>query len=227
MYSIVDQTDDFLLIDKSPGVSIHKDQQASGLVMQVQQDLGLSELYPVHRLDRITSGLLLLAKNRAAAAELSMQFQNHQVVKFYLALSDKKPKKKQGLVKGDMAKARRGSWKLVKSMENPAITQFFSRSVEPGLRLFLLKPLTGKTHQIRVVLKSVGAPIIGDQRYHEHTEVESDRGYLHAYYLAFAFQGKDYHYRCIPRVGELFTRTSTRRLIDAWGDPAALNWPVV
>ncbi|MEH6577851.1 MAG: TIGR01621 family pseudouridine synthase [Amphritea sp.] len=227
MYSIVDQTDGFLLIDKSPGVSIHKDQQVAGLIMQVQRDLGLAELYPVHRLDRITSGLLLLAKNRAAATELSMQFQNQQVVKFYLALSDKKPKKKQGLVKGDMAKARRGSWKLMKSMGNPAITQFFSHSVEPGLRLFLLKPLSGKTHQIRVALKSVGAPIIGDQRYHEQTEVEPDRGYLHAYYLAFAFQGKDYHYRCAPRVGELFTRSTTRSLIDAWDEPAALIWPTV
>lgn len=226
-YTIVDQTDDFLLIDKSPGVSVHKDQQLAGLVMQVKQDLQLAALYPVHRLDRMTSGLLLLAKHQSAAAELSRQFQSHRVEKYYLALSDKKPKKKQGLIKGDMLKARRGSWMLAKTQVNPAQTQFFSQSVTPGLRLFLLKPLTGKTHQIRVALKSLGAPIVGDARYHEQDGIARDRGYLHAYVLAFSCRGKRYRYRSVPTLGDLFVQAETRRIIDAWALPESLAWPSV
>ena len=74
-------------------------------------------------------------------------FSEHHIQKTYLALSNQKPKKKQGLIVGDMQKARNGAWKLCQSKENPAITRFESVSCEPNLRLFILKPQTGKTHQ--------------------------------------------------------------------------------
>ena len=61
-----------------------------------------------------------------------------------------------------MQKARNGAWKLCQSKENPAITRFESVSCEPNLRLFILKPQTGKTHQLRVAMKSLGSPILGD-----------------------------------------------------------------
>jgi len=61
-----------------------------------------------------------------------------------------------------MLKARRGAWKLARSKESPALTEFVSTSLGQGLRLFLLRPYTGKTHQLRVAMKSLGAPIIGD-----------------------------------------------------------------
>ncbi|WP_432473117.1 TIGR01621 family pseudouridine synthase [Amphritea sp. HPY] len=227
MFQVIDQTSDFLVIDKSPGISMHKDQQEQGLVMLVQQALGIEQLYPVHRLDKMTSGLLVLAKHAAAASELSKLFQQREVSKFYLAISDKKPGKKQGLVRGDMVKARRGSWKLSKACENPALTQFFSHSLGGGLRLFLLKPHTGKTHQIRVAMKSVGAAIVGDERYHEVTEEVVDRGYLHAYSLSFNLQGRDYCFRCPPRIGELFQLAAAVEQISHWQQPELLAWPVI
>jgi len=227
MFQVIDQTADFLVIDKSPGISMHKDQQEQGLVMLVQHALGGEQLFPVHRLDKMTSGLLILARNAAAASELSKLFQQREVSKFYLAISDKKPGKKQGLVRGDMVKARRGSWKLSKTCENPAQTQFFSYSIGSGLRLFLLKPHTGKTHQIRVAMKSVGAAIVGDERYHEVTEKVADRGYLHAYSLSFSFQGRDYYYRCPPRSGELFKLAAAVEQISQWQQPELLTWPVI
>lgn len=227
MFQVLSQTDDFLVIDKSPGISMHKDQQEQGLVMLVQKALSIEQLYPVHRLDKMTSGLLILAKHAAAASALSKLFQQREVAKFYLAISDKKPVKKQGLVRGDMVKARRGSWKLSKTCENPALTQFFSHSLGAGLRLFLLKPHTGKTHQIRVAMKSVGAAIVGDERYHEVTEEVFDRGYLHAYSLSFNFQGQDYCFRCPPRIGELFQLAAAVEQISCWQQPELLAWPVI
>ena len=82
-----------------------------------------------------------------------------------------------------MGKARNGSYRLLRTLDNPAITRFWSRlDTSFGERLFLLKPHTGKTHQLRVAMKSLGAPIFGDTRYGGD---EADRTYLHAWALEF------------------------------------------
>ncbi len=86
-----------------------------------------------------------------------------------------------------MKKSRRSTWILTNSTISPAITQFFSFSMGQGLRLFIVRPSTGKTHQIRVALKSLGSGIIGDPLY---SSTQADRGYLHAYSLGFSYQGE-------------------------------------
>ncbi|GAM76612.1 ribosomal large subunit pseudouridine synthase D [Vibrio ishigakensis] len=221
MFDILDQQPDFIVINKHPQVSVHKDEQESSLLMEIQKLLGCGQLYLVHRLDKMTSGILLLATSQSAASELSQAFADRNVEKFYLALSDKKPKKKQGLIKGDMTKSRRSAWKLLPTNENPAMTQFFSQACE-GKRVFLCKPKTGKTHQIRVALKSIGSPILGDPIYNPTSN--ADRGYLHAYGLAFEYQGEKYQYRCSPvGMGEHWNEEQ----LTVWKQPEALNWPRV
>ncbi|OTW27794.1 RNA pseudouridine synthase, partial [Vibrio parahaemolyticus] len=162
MFDILHTHPDFLIINKHPNVSVHKDDGDTMLLQEVAKQSGDEQLYLIHRLDKMTSGILLLGRNAKAASALSQAFADRQVEKFYLAIGSKKPKKKQGLVAGDMERSRRSSWKLVNSKNNPAVTQFFSLAAEPGERLFLCKPHTGKTHQIRVALKSVGSGIVGD-----------------------------------------------------------------
>ena len=189
MFELIYEHQDFLVIQKYAGISVHKDDQATSLLLEVGKQTGDKHLYLIHRLDKMTSGLLLLGRNQQAASTLSHLFSERKVNKYYVALASKKPKKKQGAVKGDMAKSRRGAWKLLPSLENPALTQFFSQGTDNGLRYFLCKPWTGKTHQIRVALKSVGAPILGDLTYGGDP---ADRGYLHAYGLAFVYQGKSF-----------------------------------
>lgn len=222
MFDILQQTDDFIVVHKPAGASVHKDQQTSGFVMQLCEFLGIEQLYPVHRLDKVTSGLMVLAKHSAAAAELSEQFRLRKVTKYYLALSDKKPRRKQGAIVGDMEKARRGSWKLLKSKCNPAVTQFFSSSVKPGIRLFLLKPTTGKTHQLRVAMKSEGAPILGDPLY---ASSEADRAYLHAYYLSFSYQDKRYNFSCMPTISRYFDEKCIALIKQNYERPDELQWP--
>lgn len=219
-YRPVEETENFLLIDKLPGVVAQGvEHSLFSHLSRLYPDTGL---FPVHRLDKITSGLMLLAKNSQAARELSNQFAVRQTDKFYLAISDRKPRKKQGGILGDMAAARRGSWKLLKTTENPAFTQFFSESLSPGKRLFLLRPLTGKTHQLRVALKSIGAPILGDQRYGSSG---ADRGYLHAFALGFNFQGNYHSYQCLPREGKYFQGTDFQRALAGFRMPRELPWP--
>ena len=220
-FSLVAQTNDFVVINKAPGVSFHSDDGA-GLVVLAEQSLGM-KLYAVHRLDKVTSGLLILACSSESAAALSQLFSHQQIEKYYLALSFGKPAKKQGWVKGDMTAARRGAWKLLTDTQHPAVTYFISQGFNDlPFRAFLVKPFTGKTHQIRVALKSVGAAIAGDQLYQADV---ADRVYLHAYALRFQLHGQRYQFVLLPEQGVLFQQLTQSGLLAAWAAPWQLSWP--
>lgn len=196
------ESPDWLAIYKPIGVGMHTEGDELGIVVLASQLFGY-ELWPVHRLDKVTSGILLLAKHQTAAARLSLLFREQRIQKWYLAQSALRPSKKQGWVKGDMEKGRNGSWLLKRSQENPAITQFFSHYDEAlKKRLFLLRPHTGRTHQLRVALKSLGSAIDGDSRYKGQA---CDRTYLHAYALQFedpcSQTGHIVQLFCLPREG--------------------------
>jgi tRNA pseudouridine32 synthase/23S rRNA pseudouridine746 synthase len=222
-FSLVDEGPGFLVVDKDPGLDFHDCDGHPGLCTLVARHLGWP-VFPVHRLDKATSGLLLLATDRRRAADLSALFRERLVEKFYVALSDSSPRKKQGLVQGDMVRSRRGTWKLTRTMERPAGTRFFSFSVGPGLRLFVLKPLTGRTHQLRVAMKSLGSPILGDELYHPHVPDWPDRMYLHAHTLRFCLEGEEFGYACAPRVGKLFLEEPFRQVFGSLGALEALPW---
>lgn len=226
MYQIIADEAEFLIISKSAKVHFHSQDGTAGVVAQLEQDLGI-KLFAVHRLDTPTSGLLILAKSAVAARQFTELFTAHKVQKYYLALAKGKPKKKQGWVIGDMAKSRRSMFKLLRTKENPAITQFFSHSVAQGLRLYLLKPHSGKTHQLRVALASLGVPILGDDLYGGEA---ADRCYLHAYCLNFKYYDsisgwQDYTYRDRPTQGEQFVTQEVATVLASWDHPNTLAWP--
>ncbi len=197
-FEIVFQHPDFVVINKPCGLSVHKDTQDEGFTTRLAKQLSVPQVWLVHRLDKVTSGLLILALNAKSAGTLSQLFAQHRIEKTYIALACAKPKKKQGWIKGDMQKARRGAWKLCQSLENPAVTQFSSYGIMPNLRLFILRPKTGKTHQLRVAMKSLGSPILGDTLY---AGLASDRTYLHAYALRFCYQGEEFYLKATPTMG--------------------------
>lgn len=216
--TLIFANDMFVVALKGAGVNFHSEEEA-GFVVQVSEQLGLP-LFPVHRLDKMTSGLVIFAKSSSVAAEFGKMFENRKIEKYYLAISMRKPKKKQGWVKGDMASARRGDYKLLNSMEHPAITQFISCALRTHERFFLVKPHTGKTHQIRVALKSLGSPIAGDDRYAQADEArKEERGYLHAYALRFTFEGEEFSFVSPPDEGERFVSSECRTQLEAWDKP--------
>ena len=201
---IVYQTDDFIIIYKPCGLSVHKDQSKIGLTTLLAEQFGVPQVWLVHRLDKVTSGLLIFALNAESAAEFFRLFSEHHIQKTYLALSNQKPKKKQGLIVGDMQKARNGAWKLCQSKENPAITRFESVSCEPNLRLFILKPQTGKTHQLRG----------------KNTE-NIDRTYFHAARLQFEFKGQAFDVFIPPKEGEWWHREGVMSQVQKIGSANA------
>lgn len=179
---VIYENNDFLIVSKPAGIEYHGD---SGLVALIRQDN--AQLIGVHRLDRDTTGAIIFAKNKEVASELGLMFQNREISKTYIALAGNKPSKKQGMISGDIVKTRGGSYTLKRSQDNPSITQFMSKSLFDGVRLYWLIPKTGRTHQLRVVLKSIGVPILGDKRYGGDS---SDRMYLHAFKLEFEWEGE-------------------------------------
>ena len=228
MFKTITEHHDFIVVDKEPGVNFHDEGNiGSGLFSLVKQQIQShnknAELYPVHRLDKMTSGLVIFAKNLTCAQTFGQLFNDHDIEKYYLAIADKKPSKKQGLIKGDMDKSRRGMFKLLRTMENPAITQFFSYSIANKQRLYLLKPHSGKTHQLRVALASIGAPIVGDPLYYSTSP--ADRGYLHAYALKFTYLGEKFEFTSLPTKGEYYLNEALNEQLAAIKKPWQLNWP--
>lgn len=221
-FNIIDSNEQFIVVEKPSGISFQDEEGHTGFFNQIKTALNIEELYPVHRLDKLTSGLVIMAKTKDAARAFQHLFESRQIEKYYLALSFDKPKKKQGLIKGDMEKSRRGTWKLLRSVDNPATTQFFSYGTDAKARLFLLKPHTGKTHQIRVALKSLASPIAGDTAYGGK---ECDRGYLHAFAMRFVFDGMVFDYLCHPTSGELFNNLAVRQKIAELSPPWLQIWP--
>lgn len=225
MIELVFEHDDFYIVNKPAKVGFHDEQGVSkGFFNQCCEHFSES-LYPVHRLDKITSGLIILARDQQAATWFQQAFESKQIAKLYLALSNVKPKKKQGSITGDMAKSRNSQWKLTKSKQNPAVTRFLSWGIEnselTGLRLFLVKPETGKTHQIRVALKSLGSPILGDSLY---GGADADRGYLHAFGLSFHYQGELIKLCKAPEQGDWFNKFAPE-IANLSEDGFSNNWP--
>jgi len=217
------------LLNKPPGLNVHDEDGEPGVLQTLALSGNDEALWPVHRLDKITSGLLLVARQQEAARQLSMAFEARHIDKYYLAIGCGKPQKKQGWIIGDMQRARGGSWKLSRSKNNPAITYFISQSIGNGRRLFLLKPFTGKTHQLRVAMKALGSPILGDARYKGEA---ADRGYLHAYGLCLPSEpalecwGEAPLRWTAPMAdGEAFQQPEVAALLAQWAEPWALSWP--
>lgn len=195
-FEIIYQDDKIIAINKPVDLSFHGEE----LHKSLKEQIGL-DIFSVHRLDKATSGVLIFALTSEFASLLGELFKAKKIRKIYHAVSNHRPSKKQGLIKGDMTKGRNGNWSLSRQMTNPAITKFESLLLTSGKRFFILKPLTGKTHQLRVAMKSLGSPILGDVRYSHDT---ADRMYLHCFEMEFALFDKNYKITAINKTGSFW-----------------------
>jgi 23S rRNA pseudouridine1911/1915/1917 synthase len=150
----------------------------------------------VHRLDKATSGVMIIAKTQASFERLKKLFQEHDMRKTYVALVHGVPKNKTGVIDAPIG-IKNGSLKRSvhsSKMAKPAVTQYsvmkeIGKSSTDTERYALLKvnPKTGRTHQIRVHLASIGHPIVGDALYGKKSGVvTAPRLMLHAAMLEFA-----------------------------------------
>jgi len=187
-----------IAVNKPAGIMTHsdgrsKEETATDWFKKKYPDTGLERPY-VHRLDRDTSGVLVFAKNQAAYDFLRKAFTDREVKKTYVAVVHGVPKEKKGVIDFDIGRSRkdfrlRSAQPKAKGKLREAITRYevIGEAEENGARYALLElhPETGRTHQIRVHLKAIHHPVIGDPLYAPKNAPDFGIGRLalHAYSL--------------------------------------------
>jgi 23S rRNA pseudouridine1911/1915/1917 synthase len=149
----------------------------------------------VHRLDKDTSGLILVAKDDRTHRWLQDQFRLRNVVKIYLALVDGHPPTPNGRVEASVGRdpSHRKKMAIVTDGKGrEATSDYFSLETFPAHTLIEVHPLTGRTHQIRLHLAFLGCPIVADTVYgHRHPSLALERQFLHAARLTILLPGED------------------------------------
>jgi len=165
-----------LVIDKPSGIPVHAGPAGGDNLEKYFDALRFGLPRPpslAHRLDRDTSGCLALGRHPKALRKLGKLFSEGKVEKTYWAVSKGVPEKLSGTIDAPLKKETRGSgWRVVIAQANNAsgqhaVTTYRVLAQQDGLCFIEAKPKTGRTHQIRVHLASIGAPIIGDPQYGE------------------------------------------------------------
>jgi 23S rRNA pseudouridine1911/1915/1917 synthase len=193
--AILHEDSDILVLDKPAGLVVHPGAgNATGTLVQALlhhcKDLsgigGVERPGIVHRLDKETSGCLVIAKNDMAHQSLAAQFANRTVEKTYLAIVEGTLRRGSGTIDAPIGRHRVNRQKMAVVPEEKgreAVTNYRVLAAAEGLNLVECQPKTGRTHQIRVHLKHLGHPLAGDPVYGRRGKFL--RHMLHAWKLAF------------------------------------------
>ena len=200
---IIFENQDIIIINKQPGIVVHPSVgHASGTLVHAVlahapdiQGIG-GERRPgvVHRLDRDTSGNIVMAKNDPAFQMLQKQFSERTVEKTYLALVEEKPPTPSGRIEvaiGRDPHQRQRMAVMPISKGREAISIYRTIETFNEYTLLEVKPITGRTHQIRVHLAFIGCPVVGDRVYgRRKPSLDIKRQFLHAEKLKIAIPGE-------------------------------------
>lgn len=191
--SIVYEDSHMVIINKQPRLVVHpaygnyNGTLVNALLYHIKDLSGINGVIRpgiVHRLDKNTSGLIIIAKNDNSHVKLSNMFANKEVKKTYLAISRGILKEKNGKIESLIGRdpKERKRMAVVKENGKNAITNYHVLDEKNNVSLISVNIETGRTHQIRVHLKSLGHPIIGDETYGSKNDIFT-RQMLHAYKL--------------------------------------------
>lgn len=184
---VIFKDNNIIAINKPSGLAVqggtnthfHVDGLLDGLCFENEERPRL-----VHRIDKDTSGVLLLARNRKTADAVTKAFREHRLPKTYLALVAGCPRQSEGEIKAALEKSGE---KMIAGGDGQHATTLYKVLDAVGEKFALIeaKPLTGRTHQIRAHLEYIGCPIIGDDRYfgteRKKYNLFADKLHLHAY----------------------------------------------
>jgi 23S rRNA pseudouridine1911/1915/1917 synthase len=147
----------------------------------------------VHRLDKDTSGVVIFAKTNQAYKWFVNQFKGRNTQKAYLALLDGKPPTPTGRIEAPIIRDRKERTKMTVGLQGegkPAVSEYFSIEQFHRHTFVEVHPITGRTHQIRVHMRYLGTPVVGDTIYgHRNPSIDIDRFFLHAKSLAIKLPG--------------------------------------
>lgn len=193
-FQIAYEDDDLIVVDKPAGVVVHPARgHRQGTLAQALAGRAAGGEDPwragiVHRLDRQTSGLLVVAKSEEVHRRLKAALAARDIKREYLALVEGRPPARSGTIEAPIGRDRRHRTRMSTDSEapKPAITHFELERALPQATLLRVRLQTGRTHQIRVHLKAIGHPVCGDRDYGHGGLYGLQRQFLHATRLAFA-----------------------------------------
>ncbi|MDX6663872.1 MAG: rRNA synthase [Solirubrobacteraceae bacterium] len=192
-FGIVWEDEHLLVVDKPAGVVVHPARgHWSGTLAQALETRGAAGGDPerpgiVHRLDRDTSGLLVVARSEDVHRALKAAIAARTVTREYLALVRGRPSARTGTIDAPLGRDRRQRTRMSSDTDMPraAVTHFEIAEALPANTLLRVRLETGRTHQIRAHLQAIGHPVAGDPEYGTAGELGLTRQFLHAARLAF------------------------------------------
>ena len=185
-YSILYEDDTVIAVDKPSGMLIipTPSGEKNTLTDILNEELDARGIqvnaYPCHRLDRETSGVIIYAKGKSAQRLIMDQFQKREVKKKYIAFV-------QGQVKGEGGTITKPIFDRSKKKGEPAVTRYRVIARKKDLSIIEAEPITGRTNQIRIHMKSIGHPIVGESVYafRKDYELRFKQVALHAQRIEF------------------------------------------
>tara|TARA_B100000579_G_scaffold393807_1_gene370705 strand:- start:623 stop:1540 length:918 start_codon:yes stop_codon:yes gene_type:complete len=194
---IIDNNDNFIVLNKSAGISVQGGTKSKKNLIDI---FAKSEIfqgtkpYSVHRLDKDTSGVFIMAKNRETAQLLTSLFRLRKVHKTYLAICNGELDKNSGELNDELIRYDNGR----KIIEN-AKTLFRVIDKNSNSSLVEMKPITGRKHQLRKQLFNMGHSIYGDQKYRSSISIKgiNKNLMLHSYQIRFMIKDKKYTYKAL------------------------------
>jgi 23S rRNA pseudouridine1911/1915/1917 synthase len=191
-FTIAFQDEHLIVVDKAAGVVVHparghREQTLAQLLGPLLAGGEPERAGIVHRLDRDTSGLLVVARSDEALRRLQAALAAREIEREYLALVEGRPPARSGTIEAPVGRDPRVRTRMTVGGANPreARTHFVLERALPGTSLLRLRLETGRTHQIRVHLQAIGHPVCGDPEYGTAGMLGLERQFLHATRLAF------------------------------------------
>jgi 23S rRNA pseudouridine1911/1915/1917 synthase len=191
-FAIAYEDEHLLVVDKPAGVVVHpaRGHRAGTLAQALEGRVAGGEQGRegiVHRLDRDTSGLLVVARSERAHGALKAMLARREITREYLALVEGRPAARAGTIDAPLGRDRRLRTRISTDTDEPrpAITHFQTERTFAGYTLLRVRLETGRTHQIRAHLLAIGHPVAGDPEYGRAGALGLPRQFLHADHLAF------------------------------------------
>jgi 23S rRNA pseudouridine1911/1915/1917 synthase len=192
--AVIYEDQDVMVIDKPAGLTVHPapghpNHTLVNAILAHCPGLTMSNdvMRPgiVHRLDKDTSGLIVIAKNDSAREYLAAQFKSRTVTKRYLVLVKGRLSPEQGIIEAPIGRnPNRRRTMAVVQLGKQAVTEYQVREYLDDYTLLEVSPVTGRTHQIRIHLSAIGCPVVGDLTYGVRS-AHLHRQFVHAYRLGF------------------------------------------
>ena len=191
---IVEDNENFCVINKPYGLAVQGGSKIKKNLVDLIAENKIflnSKPFIVHRIDKETSGILIIAKNRKYAQLFTSLFRIRKIHKSYLSICHGEMEKVKGLFDGDLIRYDKD-----RKISERAITNYKVLDKNTNSTLLILNPITGRKHQIRKQLFSIGFPVIGDSKYNfpENKMNKNNNLMLHAYSIKFMINEKKYKY---------------------------------